>query len=440
MRPLYTPGPLVLGLLVARMVLPGGVLAQQAAGADTLAERFFAVVRARSPDLAVGRAEVAAAEARLLAAGPREAPVFSAELEDIPDGVDVPKAGQLRVMLEREFLTGARRSANRAVARIQRDAAASRFALLEKRLRVGIDRDLIVWRGWQAVAARFAAEDTLLTDAEAALRTRFAGGEARYVDVLRLRTERLRVQSERTAALREAQTGRRRLEALAAAETDALEELRLLLAQRWDGAANLRSPPDVDSLLAGGGALRLGDLRVEAARAQSRRVAASRGTQVAGGLGLQRFGDEAGGFQYGPSLRASVSLPFTVGRSTRALTQAAALAVTTVEAERTAATARLRATLLIACDRYEAALARVRVYDEALLTGARDEREGALGAYRAGELSLIELLDFERALARAETDRYRAIIEASTAYAQLLMTAAGSPAGETLSDGEGTNE
>lgn len=90
MRPLHTPGPLVLGLLVARMVLPCGLPAQQAAGADTLAERFFAVVRARSPDLAVGRAEVAAAEARLLAAGPREAPVLSAELEDIPDGVDVP--------------------------------------------------------------------------------------------------------------------------------------------------------------------------------------------------------------------------------------------------------------------------------------------------------------------------------------------------------------
>jgi outer membrane protein TolC len=440
MRLFHVPGLIVLSLLATSLALAGRLAAQQATTADTLADRFLAIVRQRNPDLVAQRATVGAAEARLRAAGPRDAPVLSAELEDIPDGIDVPNAGQLRVMLEREFLTGPRRSAARQIARVQLQVATTKLAVLEQSLRARIDGDLVAWRGWQAVAARHAAEDSLLVDAEAALRSRFASGEARYVDVLRLRTERLRVQSERTAALREAQQGKRRLEGLAPDQADALKGLDLLLAKTPEGVAELPNPPDVDSLLAAGNARRLGDLQVENARAESRRVAASRRTQFSGGLGLQRFGDAAGGFQVGPSLRASVSVPFAVGRSTRALSQAAELAVSTADARRLADITRLRTTLLIGRDRYEAALARVRVYDEALLTGAREEREAALGAFRAGELSLIELLDFERALARAETDRLRAIIEASSAYAQLLTTAAGLTAGETLSDGEGTNE
>ena len=50
----------------------------------------------------------------------------------------------------------------------------------------------------------------------------------------------------------------------------------------------------------------------------------------------------------------------------------------------------------------------------------RQERESALAAYRTGSLSLLELLDFERALSRAEIERIRALVDAADAWADLL--------------------
>ncbi|MET0398863.1 MAG: hypothetical protein ABW277_18875, partial [Longimicrobiaceae bacterium] len=55
----------------------------------------------------------------------------------------------------------------------------------------------------------------------------------------------------------------------------------------------------------------------------------------------------------------------------------------------------------------------------------------ALAAYGSGDLSLVELLDFERARARAEIQRVRARIEAADALAELLSSAAGNAGGET---------
>ena len=140
-------------------------------------------------------------------------------------------------------------------------------------------------------------------------------------------------------------------------------------------------------------------------------------------IGAQRFQGADGDFTVGPVLGASVTLPFTARRGNAAAALAADRAVTVAAAERRAAGATLRATLLAARDRYEAARERLAVYDAALLRGAREERESALAAYRSGELSLIELLDFERALARAETERLRARIDASDALADLLAGA-----------------
>lgn len=409
---------------------PGRVMAQGVAPPDSLETALQAMVLARQPDLVARRAAAATAEARLRAAGASDAPTLGAEIEDIPDGVNLPDAGQLRVMLEREFLTGPRRAAEKALARTAHDVARARLDLAERSIGAVVLRDLAVWRGWSGVAARLAAEDSLLQEAETGLQGRFAAGEARYVDVLRLRTERLRVRSERAEALRAGQEGRRLLEGMMAHNDSvqpAFQELFDALASRTAAtmaADTLPSPPSVDSLMTALGALRLGDLRVEEARGQARRVRAARRAQLIGGVGVQRFGDADRGFSVGPSLRASISLPFAVSASTRAINQAAELLVAEAAAERTVFATRLRAALLLARDRYAAALERLHVYDEALLTGARQEREAALGAYGSGELSLIELLDFERALARAETDRLRAAIDARVAYADLFTAAA----------------
>ncbi len=441
-HPSFCPPASVVRLALA-LAAPLGLSGQSPSPADSIESAMLTLVLSRQPELAALRAAATAADARLNAAGSREAPSLGVEIEDIPRGVDLPQAGQIRLMLEREFLTGARRAAAGAVAGVLREEARLRLDLAERSLAATVRRDLVTWRGGLAVAARLAAEDSLLQEAEAGLMARFSSGEARYVDVLRLRTERLRARSDRAGVLRAALEGRRRLEGLVAPGDSAGQTLDRLLGAlaaqpaMVPAAAQLSSPPEVDSLLLAAGALHLADLRVERAGAEAARVRASRRPVLTGGLGLQRFGDAAGGYTLGPSLRASLSLPFLVRGSTRAMHAAADLAVVQARAERSAFASRLRTQLWLARDRYAAALERVEVYGAALLAGAAEEREGALGAYRAGELSLIELLDFERALARAEIEGLRAAIEARVALADLYATAAGPwapPAGSP--DGE----
>ena len=94
----------------------------------------------------------------------------------------------------------------------------------------------------------------------------------------------------------------------------------------------------------------------------------------------------------------------------------------------------MRAELAAARERYESARIRLSAFDAALLRGAREEREAALASFRTGDLSLIELLDFERALARAETSAC-GMLDAADALADLLAGGTGGPDHEDASPG-----
>ena len=99
--------------------------------------------------------------------------------------------------------------------------------------------------------------------------------------------------------------------------------------------------------------------------------------------------------------------------------------VDAARAEQRAALASARARIGAAVERYDAAREQIALYDSALLQAARAEREGALAAYRTGDFTLIELLDFERALARAEIDRLRSRMAAADALAALYVDVTG---------------
>lgn len=394
---------------------------------DTTVVALRALVLRGNAELESRRAALAAAEARVGAAGRAAPAALSAEVEGVPNGVDVGQAQSLRVQAERELVSGARRSAARALATTDVDAAAAALRLAEQRVAATADRALIALVGWSAVGRRLADEDSLLLSAEGSLRARFAAGDARYVDVLRLRTERLRVQTERAAALTAVAAGHRALEALVSdgATLDTVRRLADAAAAagpEQPAFAALPPTPDVDSLLAASGRVRLADAAVARATATQRLTLAEQRPRLSGFAGVERFAADAG-HAVGPVLGASISLPFTAAGANRARAGAAAGDVTAATAERRATLTALRATLLAARDRYEAARARIAVYDAALLRGAREERESALAAYRSGQLSLIELLDFERALARAEVERLRNRIEAADALADLLTGA-----------------
>ena len=415
---------LILGLL------PRAATTQELFADSTAIRALKQAVRMQSPDVLAHRAELDVARARLQATGLAPAATLGAEVEEVPSGVNLANAGSIRLDLSREFLAGPLRSAQRAVAERDVERAAAGLALAERSLGARLDRALTLAVGAVAIARRLAAEDSLLASAEEAVRTRFAVGDARYVDVLRLRTERLRVRTETAAALTEGRVGRDLLAALTAFEVSPMA-----LSSTIDSAVarELRDPfrvplptaPSLDSLLAISAAVQLGDIAVARATASRRLVSAQQRPVMAASLGVQRFATETGGFSTGPTLGATVSLPFTARRGIQAATTLADREVAAAEARRRSSIATVRADLSAAHRRYEAARERLALFDAALLRGAREERESALSAYRGGQLSLIELLDFERALARAELSRLRSRMDAVDALAALIAGAAG---------------
>lgn len=391
-------------------------------------------VRQSNPQLIALRAALDAAQARAHATGFAAPATLSAEIEEVPSGIDVSGAESMRLELSRELLTGGRRDARRAVAEQDVRRARLELELAERRVLARATQFLVRAGGTTAIARRLAAEDSLLQIAEDALRPRFAVGDARYVDVLRLRTERLRARSDLAATLSAARVERQRLAALLAGldtaavtpgrgvpttQADALID-RLVALQAADSLLEpLPAPPDLDSLVAASAAVRRADAAVEQALASQRLILAGQRPLVEASLGAQRFITEDGP-TVGVTIGASLSLPFTARRGNRLSGEAADHAVTAARVARHAAAAEVRATLGVALERYRASTERLALYDAALLRGAREERESALAAYRSGDLSLLELLDFERALTRAETDRLRSRIAAADALTELL--------------------
>ncbi len=403
---------------------------QDAPVADTTAlARLRAGVIAVSPTLAARRAELAAAQAHARGAGAAPHAVLSAEVEEVPGGLDIADAGSLRLELSREVLTSGRRGIRRQVAEAEVAEASARLQMSERAVQARVDRLLVRALGSTAVSGRLGSEDSLLAEVEEALRGRFAVGEARYVDVLRLRTERLRARADLAAALGDARVSRHALVALVGASEEAASVRQLadsMLAASpaafLDGA--VPPAPELDSLIALSGSARLAGATLARAEATAALRRASLRPALSAGLGVQRF-EKGQGHRIGPTLSLAVSLPFTGRGANRAIREAADRSAEAARRQHQATFAATLADIRAARDRYETARERLAVFGAALLRGAREERESALGAYRTGDLSLLELLDFERALARAEITRLRARIEAADAYADLIAGSAG---------------
>lgn len=394
-------------------------------------ERISDAVRIGSPTLRAARATRDLAVARAAAAGPSSPAFVSAGLSEAP--ARTLDQGNLRLEVGRDLMTGPRRRAERALADIDVRAATIAITLEERRLAGVILRDVIRAAGARRIAVRLAGEDQLLMGAEDGVRGRFGVGEARYVDVLRVRTERLRVQTSRSASLAEVRAARAGVIAVLTG-TDAVDGVDALLdsvateglADAW--RALLPPVPALDSLIALSEEAQLATTnaaRVDATRAL---VLAEQRSQVSAYAGIQRIGQANNGPTFGPSLGVTMTLPFSAARSNRLALAAATQGIATAAIVREGAVIAARARLAAARERYGAALERLATFDAALLRGARDERESALSAYRTGSLSLIELLDFERALSRAEIERIHTLVDAADAWADLLGADDGSAA------------
>jgi outer membrane protein TolC len=421
------------GLALAALCLPASARSQGLTiGDEATRSLLLPIIERSNPLIEFRRSQLQAAQARAQGAGLAQPMALSAEVEEVPDGWALGRAGSTRLDLSREIIPGLR-PAQRALAQLDVDRAQLELELTERLVVSRALRHLVQARVGFAIAARLGAEDSLLAGAEQVVAGRFAVNDARYVDVLRLRTERLRVQSERATTLTDARTGRARLVAdLAPSDTLRAEIERLVDSLIVTSARGLEQQPvplaSLDVLLAEFGVARRTALIVDRAE-QARRVArAERRPLLFTSLGVQRF-EGGSGHTVGPTIGVSVTLPFTAGRANTASDRAAERLVVAAQASARATLGTVRAEAAAARDRYETVRVRLALYDADLLRSAGDQRESALAAYRSGDLSLLELLDFERALARVEIDRLRTEIDAAEAVADLVAALVGGGVG-----------
>lgn len=390
----------------------------QAVPADSLFERHvLPMLRRASPELRARRASSAAAEAQITASTARPPAELSVEVENIPDGLNLRVAQQMRTLVSAPLSRGSRPGAARNAAQARAALAIIESALSERAVTARARRAFNGVLFLRRAAARLAAEDALLAEAQTTLRSRLSVGDARYLDVLRLRTERLRVMGDRSLLVAEAR-----------------ERLSLLLGLLGDESPRIAAL--LDDLVAAGAepAEHVGDAepdttvasawlaaRMDIAQADRTVLTAERGFFLTGLAGIQRFQNANNNFTVGPSLAVSMPLPFSAARSTRNIRDAADRSVDAMAADTAALRAGLAAERQAALERLSAARERSAVFSRAVLVAAEGERQAALAGFRNGVITLLELIDFERALSRAELDRLRALLAASDASADLVL-------------------
>lgn len=404
------------GLLALAVATASIAQVAHAQAPDTLVAQLTLLARETAPAVLARRADLRARSAAVGAAAPLPAPILNAEVENIPDGVRVDQAQQMRVGAEFLIFRGDRAGALRTAAQRRQDVAAAAVILTERRVEATVRRSLVGYLAATASDARLASEDSLLAEGEKALQLRFEQGEARYVDVLRLRTARLLLATDRATIQAVALTRRQEVVGLLPDSLQPVASTLIDSVTRLYRPGDLRPNLALPDSMAVAALLQAIDDGAEAAVAVAR---TSRQTEIFGFAGIQRFLDTDNQFEVGPSLGIGIALPFLTPGSNRATLTAAttgrdALAATTYARKR-----ELRAALLQARTRYDAARARLDAMDAVLLAGARREREAALAAYRSGQLSLIEFLDFERAIGRADLARLEALVAAADAAADL---------------------
>lgn len=405
----------LLSLLLAVQLRPA--MAQQAPLPGPELDSLATLLLQSSGALGSRRAALGVAESSIGAATARDPATLRVDVENIPSGTAIDRSQQVIVGVEALLLRGPGPGAARTEAAAARDLSMAGLVLAEQQVIAHLRRGVAGYAAARLADARLAEMDALLADAEVSLRARFGVGDARYVDVLRLRTARVNLGLERAA--RQA-AGQGHLEAVVGLYgTDSTRAAARGLVERLHVVGTLEAlsaiaPASDSALLAQWSqvlALRA-DALVRSARAR-------RGTTLTGFLGVQRFADIDGSLVVGPTLGVTMPLAFTTGGSTSSLVAQAEARRTAVLAEASARRVALEAERRRAQVRLDAARARARAVDDALLQGARAERDAALAAFRSGELSLVELLDFERALAQADLGRLDALNDAADASATL---------------------
>ncbi|RPJ85081.1 MAG: TolC family protein [Acidobacteria bacterium] len=385
------------------------------------------IAQENNPTVAVARQEAALGEAEILAARQRPNPVLEAISEGYRSGSGGFGNGQeLTIQLSQELETGGRRGSRVRVASAGRLAADARLADVGRLLRRQVGRAYFGLSGARADAAAAAAAlqeiDRIITVNRAKYQQgEISGGELRRLEVERLRFEEDALSAElatrrATSELR-AMLGSTRLDL----PVDPIEGLAVpdpggqTPGVPGLGALALASRPDISALRH----------QREQARAELQLQRALRSPAPTLAAGYRRdFGDS------GVVLGVSVPVPLfdrNAAGVARADTSARLADARLREAE-----SAVNVEVQQAADLVDISRRRVQALERDYLARAREARDSAAAAYRAGEAELIDFLDAQRAFRDVQRAHTAALLELRLSLFQLQTTIGATP-GEPLS-------
>jgi outer membrane protein TolC len=319
------------------------------------------------------------------------------------------------VRLSQELGTLGGRGRARAVARIEVALAEATRESFTLRLRGEVAR---AYRRLQADALGIQTLESLrktATDLEQMVTARLRTGGARYLDVLRARSERVRIENDVVEADRALREDRRALNALMARAPD--EPLAT--------ADTLRYVPltgSLDSVLreAAHSRPRLQAARLEVERGDSQIALTSNGLLPSMSLsaGLDRVpGSDGPGF----GGDVSFSLPFLPWTDRRARISEARASKGSTQARLEAAERDVDSTLRNAFESARSAERQVQQFDRVLLADASDAIRTAIQNYQAGQIDGLELFETLRTFRSIELEHIRALLNYELALTDLAV-------------------
>lgn len=403
------------GIALAAMLLRPVALAAQNAAPDPRVEALLGIIRSHS--LASAAADAATEAARMGARADvlPDPMTLGLSAEGVPDGVRLDRAGQILATAEWRLWRG-------GSARARQDAAEARVEVFERWRAVSnaatdarARADLARFSAAVLRRERLDAEAALLGEAEQALANRVAAGEARYLDVLRLRTARLQVAAEISQEVADAASARTAV--LAGLPAGSARDSATTLLAGIDHATALATLAASDPTNDDAGIAAYLDAVGRANQVAVASRLRSRDPSLDAMLGVERFGGPAEGWSLGPALGVRMNLPLPGSPAGARIARAAEAEQLAIGTELAVRAARALAARDAGRSQVAAARERLALLSSALLEGAPAERAAATTAFTAGRLSLLELLDFERALSRITLERLDALRDAAVGTA-----------------------
>ena len=394
----------------ACLVLIPGPARTQSLSLDSCVVRAFA----NNPGLRAADRGVEAARARLRQAGALEAPSLTYEAGK--RGTRVSRGEhETAIRLSQDLGTPGGRGRARAVARTEvalAEATRESFAL---RLRGDVAR---TYRRLQADALGIQTLGSLrktAVDLEQMVTARLRTGGARYLDVLRARSERVRIENDVVEADRALREDRRTLNALMARAPD--EPLATA-----DTLGYVPLTDSLESVLRGAAhsrpRLRAARLEVERGASQIALTRNSLLPSTSLSAGLDRVpGSDSPGF----GGDVSFSLPFLPWTDRRARISEARASKGSAEARLEQAEREVDSALRNAFESARSAERQVQQFDRVLLADASDAIRTAIQNYQAGQIDGLELFETLRTFRSIELEHIRALLSYELALTDLAV-------------------